>query len=232
VALPVVLGWSGGKDSTLALAQLLQDDRYEVAGLITTVTEEYDRVSIHGVRRQLLRRQVEALGLEVVVAPLSPGSNNAQYEASFRAAVAEWKRRVPALTHLAFGDLFLADIRAYRERVASEAGCTALFPVWGVPTDQLARRFIADGYMAHLVCVDDTKLDSCFAGRAFDTALLMDLPTAVDPCGENGEFHTFVSAGPIFRPAVAVRLGESVRRDGCTYADLLPASSGLMIHDS
>lgn len=222
MAQPVVLGWSGGKDSTLALAQVRADDRYDVVGLITTVTAEYDRISIHGVRRELLLRQVDALGIDLVVAPLSPGSSNAQYEASFLAAVTEWKRRVPTLELLAFGDLFLADIREYRERVAAQAGCRALFPVWGEPTDRLARRFIADGYKAHLVCVDNAKLDPRFAGHAYDAALLAELPSTVDPCGENGEFHTFVHAGPIFRQPVAVVPGEVVQRDGCTYADLIP----------
>lgn len=219
---PVVVGWSGGKDSTLALADLLDDVRYDVVGLITTVTAAYDRISIHGVRRELLRQQVEALGLDLVVAPLSPGSSNAEYEASFLGAVATWKQRVPTLQHLAFGDLFLQDIREYRERVAFLAGCEALFPLWGRDTNRLARRFIAEGYQAHLVCVDDMKLAPTFAGRRFDLTLLDDLPSSVDRCGEHGEFHTFVHAGPIFARPVPVRRGEVVHRDGCTYADLIP----------
>lgn len=225
---PVVLGWSGGKDSTLALARLRADPQWEVAGVITTVTPAYDRISIHGVRRELLYRQLNALGLPLVEAPLAPGSDNAAYEASFLAAVAEWQRRVPGLAHLAFGDLFLRDIRAYRERVTRAAGCAACFPVWGEETGPLARRFVAEGYVAHLVAVDSQKLDGRFAGRRFDLQLLDDLPPGIDPCGERGEFHTFVSDGPIFREPVLIVPGEIVVRDAVAYADLLPFGHALL----
>lgn len=220
---PVVLGWSGGKDSTLALARLREDQVYDIVGLITTVTLMYDRISIHGVRRELLQSQAAALGLEVIEAPLAPAASNAAYEASFLAALAQWRHKVPELTRVAFGDLFLEDIRGYRERLVSQAGCTALFPLWGEPTEPLARRFVEAGYEAHLVCVDTAMLDATFAGRRFDHSLLAELPHTVDHCGERGEFHTFVHAGPIFEGHVAVRPGEIVLRDGCAYADLLPA---------
>lgn len=222
-AVPVVLGWSGGKDSTLALARLQADPRYQVVGLITTVTPAYDRISIHGVRRELLQQQAAALELEVIEAPLVPGSDNTAYEASFRQALSRWRERVPKLSLVAFGDLFLQDIREYRERLVTGAGCGALFPVWGEATDALARTFIREGYRAHLVCVDVAKLDQRFAGRVYDHALLADLPPEVDPCGERGEFHTFVSNGPIFRRPVAIEAGEVVLRDGCAYADLIGA---------
>ena len=219
---PVVLGWSGGKDSTLALAHLRSDPAWEVVGLITTVTPMYDRISIHGVRRELLHQQADALGLEVIEAPLEPGSSNEAYEASFLAAVARWQDRVPGLKDLAFGDLFLSDVREYREALVPRAGCSAHFPLWGEPTDRLARHFIEQGYQARLVCIDLEQLDQRFAGREYTKALLDELPRRVDPCGENGEFHTFVYGGPIFRQPVHVSLGGILVRDRVVYADLLP----------
>ena len=220
----VVLSWSGGKDSTLALAALRADRRVEVVALLTSVTRGYDRISIHGVRRALLEAQAEALGLPLFEVPLQPACSNDAYEAAFRAAAAEVRAAFPGLRKIAFGDLFLEDVRAYRERQVASMEMEPLFPVWGRPTDALAAEFVAAAYRAHLVCVDTTQLAASFAGRTFDAALLAELPPEVDPCGERGEFHTFVSAGPIFRHPIAVTPGEVVlREERFAYCDLLPA---------
>ena len=223
-ALPIVLNWSGGKDSSLALAALQRDARFDVVGLMTSVTRGYDRVSIHGVRRSLLTSQAAALGLPLFEVVLEPDCSNAAYESAFRDGAARLRAAFPDLRHLAFGDLFLADVRAYRERLVTTVGMDAVFPLWGEDTTLLAHRFVAEGYRAHLVCVDTQQLDPSFSGAAFDTALLAALPQTVDPCGENGEFHTFVSDGPIFREPIPVVLGELVMRDQrFAYRDLLPA---------
>jgi uncharacterized protein (TIGR00290 family) len=219
---PVVLGWSGGKDSTLALERLLDDPGVEVVGLLTTVTGEYDRVSIHGVRRVLLAQQAAALGLPLLEAVLPPNPTNAIYESIFAQALLEWKRRIPQLRIAAFGDLFLADIREYRERQLREVGMQARFPLWGEPTGPLARDLVARGYQPIVVCLDPTRVDVALAGAEYDAAFLDALPVEVDPCGERGEFHTFVVDGPIFRRPVAVRRGEVVTRAGSVFADLLP----------
>ena len=220
---PVIVGWSGGKDSTLALERLLADPGMDVVGLLTTVTGEYDRVSIHGVRRVLLAQQAAALGLPLMEAVLPPDPSNAIYEAVFAEALRQWRARVPGLRTAAFGDLYLADIRAYRERQLEELGMRAIFPVWGEPTAALGRALVARGYRPVVVCLDPTRLDSAFAGAVYDDAFLDQLPAGIDPCGENGEFHTFVIDGPIFRRPLAVRTGEIVQREGSVYADLLPA---------
>jgi uncharacterized protein (TIGR00290 family) len=222
--LPVVVAWSGGKDSSLALERLRANPNYEVVGLVTTVTAGYDRISIHGVRRSLLALQADAVGLPVVEALLPAAASNAEYEARFAEALAEWRRRVPDLRHVAFGDLFLADIRSYREAQLGAVGMEAVFPVWGEPTGPLAHDLIARGYRAILVCVDLARLPAWLAGRTYDEALLAALPAAVDPCGENGEFHTFVTDGPVFRSPLAVRVGETVERGPSAFADLLPAA--------
>ena len=210
----MILSWSGGKDSALALHALSQDASVVVAGLLTTVTSEYDRVSMHGVRRSLLRAQAERLGLPLVEARIRSASSNAEYESAFQAALAEIRRALPHVAHIAFGDLFLEDVRSYRERLLANSGWTPLFPIWGEQTGELARRFIDDGFAARLVCVDTTQLDGTFAGRVFDAQFLGDLPQSVDPCGERGEFHTFVSDGPPFSPASDYTCGERVLRDG------------------
>lgn len=221
---PVVLSWSGGKDSTLALDALRRDDRVDVVGLMTSVTRGYDRVSIHGVRRELLEAQAAAVGLPLFEVTLEPTATNESYEAAFHAGVKRVRAAHPALRRVAFGDLFLEDVRAYRERLLAADGVTALFPLWGRPTDALAREFVEQGYRAHLVCVDTTQLSASFAGAAFDAALLRALPPEVDPCGERGEFHTFVSDGPVFARAVPVTVGEVVlREERFAYCDLLPA---------
>jgi Predicted ATPases of PP-loop superfamily len=224
VADRIVLSWSGGKDSSLALAALRADDRYELVALLTSITREYDRVSIHGVRRRLLEAQAQSIGLPLFEVSLSAASSNPAYEEAFRVAVGDFRAAHPDVRHMAFGDLFLADVRAYRERQTATLGMTPVFPLWGRDTAQLAREFIAAGYGAHLVCVDTEQLAAEFAGRAFDGALMRDLPPSVDPCGENGEFHTFVSRGPIFREPIGVEIGELVLRDDrFAYRDLIAA---------
>ena len=223
---PIVLSWSGGKDSSLALDALRRADRFEVVALMTSVTSTYDRVAIHGVRRALLEAQARATGLPLFEIPLEAPTSNAEYEAAFQRAVKDLRVRFPTLRHLAFGDLFLADVRAYRERLVADAGMKAVFPLWGMNTTSLAHRFVDEGYRAHLVCVDTEQLDAQFAGHTFDAALLAALPSSVDPCGENGEFHTFVSGGPIFSAAIPLTVGELVlREERFAYRDLLPAPS-------
>jgi uncharacterized protein (TIGR00290 family) len=221
---PVILSWSGGKDSTLALEALRADDSVQVIGLLTSVTRGYDRISIHGVRRALLEAQVRAIGLPLLEVSLEPGCSNAEYEAAFSAALSEARARFGPIDRIAFGDLFLEEVRAYRERLVAGLAWDPVFPLWGLETKALAKRFIASGYRARIVCVDTTQLDGSFAGREFDDSLLAQLPESVDPCGERGEFHTFVAEGPIFSNPVLYELGETVLRDGrFAYCDLLPA---------
>jgi len=216
----VLLAWSGGKDSTLALERLLGDPGVRVAALLTTVTTGYDRIAIHGVRRSILQHQVERLGIPLIEAEIPPAADNATYEAAFAEALARAGRgRVDTI---AFGDLFLADVRAYREALLARLGWRGLFPLWGEDTARLARYFVERGYRAILSCVDTEQLDGAFCGRDFDMALLTDLPDHVDPCGENGEFHTCVHAGPIFASAIALECGERLLRDGrFQYVDLI-----------
>lgn len=223
--LPVILSWSGGKDSSLALEALRASVEYEVVALLTSVTRDYDRVSIHGVRRSLLQAQAAALELPLLELTLDAACSNEAYEAAFVAAVADARTVFPAVGHIAFGDLYLADVRAYRERLVTQTGLAPLFPLWLLPTAALARTFISRGYVAHLVCVDTTQLDGTYAGARYDAALLDALPPTVDPCGENGEFHTFVSDGPGFVRAVEVEVGERVLREGrFVYCDMVDAA--------
>jgi uncharacterized protein (TIGR00290 family) len=220
---PIVLSWSGGKDSALALAALRDDPAVEVVALLTTVTPAYDRISIHGVRRALLAAQSRSLGLPVHEIVLAPQSSNDAYDAAVAAAMRAIHARYPDVRRVAYGDLFLHDVRAYREERISQLGFGCVFPLWGEPTDALARAFVDRGFEARLVCVDTTQLAAEFAGRAFDHALLDALPRGVDPCGERGEFHTFVSAGPGFARAVDYDVGQHVLRDGrFMYCDLVP----------
>ena len=218
----VLLAWSGGKDSALALAALGADSRIRVVGLLTTITREYDRISIHGVRRAVLDAQVSAVGLPLLEASISSGASNADYEAAFALALHAAAERWPALRHIAFGDLFLRDVRSYREGLLAALGWTGMFPLWGEDTGALARRFVAEGYRAILTCVDTMQLAATFAGREFDAALLAELPATVDPCGERGEFHTCVYAGPPFAGPLPLVRGERVRRDDrFEYCDVL-----------
>ena len=220
----LALGWSGGKDSSLALRALRAQGR-EPRALITTVTEGVERISIHGVRRELLHAQARATGIELVEVRIPLPCPNAVYEERMEAALAA--PPLDAVTEVAFGDLFLEDIRAYREERLAPSGRSALFPVWGRDTGALARTFIEEGFEAIVATVDPRFLDASFAGRAYDAALLQDLPEGVDPCGENGEFHTFVHAGPIFDAPIPVETGEVVERDGFVYADILPAATAV-----
>jgi uncharacterized protein (TIGR00290 family) len=222
---PIILSWSGGKDSALAFARLRADPRVEVTGLLTTVTAAYDRVSIHGVRRALLHAQAAALGLPVHQVTLQPESSNQAYDAALAQALGEVRQRQPAVRRVAFGDIFLQDVRQYREERIAELGFDGIFPLWGEPTAALAREVIECGIRARLVCVDTHALPAAFAGRAYDDALLAELSISIDPCGENGEFHTFVSDGPGFRAPVPYQVGEVVMRgDRFAFCDLLPTT--------
>ncbi len=215
----LALSWSGGKDSALALSALRRDGHGPCA-LITTVTETYDRISMHGVRRELLARQAGAVSVPLVEISIPPVCSNELYEERMARAFAE--EPLASIDTVAFGDLFLEDIRAYREERLAQAGRRALFPLWGRDTTELAHEFVDDGFEAVLVCVDPRVLDPSFAGRAYDERLLADLPPSVDPCGENGEFHTFVCAGPVFSEPIACAPGEVVEREGFVFADLVP----------
>lgn len=222
----VLVAWSGGKDSALALREILSDGCYRVTALLTTVTGEYDRISMHGVRRTLLERQAASLGLPLEQVVISPGATNDEYEGKMAATLAALRHRVPGLDTVVFGDLFLADIRAYRERMLARIGMHALFPLWLRDTPALAQEFVRLGYRAVLVCVDTHQLAAEFAGREFDADLLRDLPSTVDPCGENGEFHTFVYAGPGWRHEVRHERGPVVLRDRrFVYCDLVETAA-------
>ncbi len=216
----VLLSWSGGKDSAMTLYALRRAGEYEIAALLTTITEGYDRISMHGVRRVLLEQQAASLGLPLHEAIIPPGCTNAQYEATMRAVLTHYQAQ--GVTACAFGDLFLQDIRAYRERNLAAIGMKALFPVWGQDTTEFIRSFIALGFKAVVTCVDPKALPPTFPGRVIDERFLRDLPPGVDPCGENGEFHSFVYAGPIFKEEVKVTVGQVVLRDGFYFCDLLP----------
>ena len=215
----LALAWSGGKDSALALGALLREGG-EVRALLTTVTEEYERVSMHGVRRELLHRQAEALGIALVEVRIPPACSNELYEERMAAALAS--PALEALQAVAFGDLFLADVRAYREQQLAAAGKRAVFPLWHRDTAALAQEFVAGGFRAVIVCLDPRHLPRSAAGREYDDAFLAGLPDGVDPCGENGEFHTFVHDGPLFARPVSCMPGAVVERDGFVFSDLVP----------
>jgi uncharacterized protein (TIGR00290 family) len=217
----VLLSWSGGKDSAMALYELRRSARYEVVALLTTVASEFDRVSHHGVRVELLEQQAAAVGVALHKLYLSPDRcTNEEYAALMERTMCEY--REAGVWAVAFGDIFLEDLRAYRERNLARVGMRGVFPIWHRDTAELVRTFIGLGFRAYLTCVDGTKLGQAFAGRAIDGALLRDLPLEVDPCGENGEFHSFVYDGPIFRQPVPVTVGDVVSRDVRYFADLLP----------
>lgn len=218
-----LLSWSTGKDSAWSLHVLRQTPGIEVAGLFTTVNAAFDRVAMHAVRRQLLEAQAAAAGLPLHVIEIPWPCPNEAYEGAMGAFVAAQKDQ--GVAAMAFGDLFLEDIRAYREEKLAGSGIAPLFPLWGRETGALAREMIAGGLKARLTCVDPKKLPARFAGRTFDEALLADLPAGVDACGENGEFHTCVFAGPMFTGPIDVRLGVIEDRDGFVFVDLLPAAA-------
>jgi len=216
-----LLSWSTGKDSAWSLHVLRQRPDVTVVGLVTTINAAFDRVAMHGVRRALLEAQAEAAGLPLHVLEIPYPCPNADYERIMGAFVAE--QAAEGIEAMAFGDLFLEDIRRYRETKLAGTGIAPLFPLWGSATGRLARDMIAGGLEAYVTCVDPRKMPASFAGRRFDLDLLADLPAGVDPCAENGEFHTFASAGPMFARPIAVRTGEVVTRDGFVFCDVMPA---------
>jgi uncharacterized protein (TIGR00290 family) len=219
---PILFCWSGGKDSAMALHALLQDN-VRIAALLTTVTETYDRISMHGVRLELLVQQAQSIGLPLHEVRIPPQCVNPVYEARMEEAL-----RVhydAGVRTVAFGDIFLEDLRAYREKNLARIGMTALFPIWKCDTRELIRSFHAARFRAIAACVDPKALNRSFAGRELDLSFFQDLPAGVDPCGENGEFHTFVFDGPMFREPISVRAGEVLERDSFIYCDLLPAAA-------
>jgi uncharacterized protein (TIGR00290 family) len=224
---PVLLAWSGGKDCLMALARLRADAQWRVLGLLTTVSRNYDRVAMHGIRRDVLHAQAHALGLPLIEAEMDWPSGNEAYESAQRDALSRARRRWPALRHCAFGDLFLEDVRDYRVRQLGAAGWRAVFPLWGEDTTALSRRFVAEGHRARVVCVDTQQLDAAYCGRDYDAAFLDALPAGIDPCGERGEFHTLSFGGSLFAHPLALQRGESVLRDGrFQYTDFLLDETG------
>jgi uncharacterized protein (TIGR00290 family) len=214
------VSWSSGKDSAFALYEAARSGLARIAGVLTTVNEVYDRVAMHGVRSALLDRQMVALGLPCLRVPLPSPCPNDVYETRMAHAWAQIKSQ--RIEQIVFGDLFLADVRAYREKQLAAAAMQGVFPLWQRDTALLARTMIASGLVAYIVCLDPRRLDRRFAGRRFDDALLRELPAGVDPCGENGEFHTVVTAGPMFSAPIAVTIGESVEREGFVFTDVVP----------
>jgi len=214
----VLVSWSSGKDSAWMLHRLKQNPALEIGGLLTTMNEAFDRVSMHAVRRTLLEAQARAAGIPLRTIPLPWPCSNEEYEARMRTAVSQAVDE--GFTHVAFGDLFLEDVRRYREDKLSGTGLTPMFPLWGIPTPELAEEMVGGGLRAILTCVNPRHLNRSFAGREFDSALLRDLPSGVDPCGERGEFHSFAYDGPMYSAAVSVTAGEVVDRDGFVFADV------------
>jgi uncharacterized protein (TIGR00290 family) len=214
------VSWSSGKDSAYALHEARRLGLADIAGVLTTINEVYDRVAMHGVRNALLDRQIAALGLPAIKVPIPNPCPNEIYEARMEEACARIEAQ--GIRHIVFGDLYLEDIRAYRIEKLSAAGMEPIFPLWQRETARLAREMVASGLSARIACLDPRRLDRSFAGRRFDAGFLRDLPAGIDPCGENGEFHTAVTAGPMFAREIAVRLGETVERDGFVFTDIIP----------
>jgi uncharacterized protein (TIGR00290 family) len=219
------LAWSSGKDSAWALHMVRQRGDFEIVALLTTVNRTHERVAMHAVRESLLELQAAAAALPLVKVPIPSPCPNATYEHAMGQAMKQ--ARAEDVWHVVFGDLFLEDIRAYREKQLASCGMTPVFPVWGKDTRRLAEEMLAGGLSAHLTCVDPRKLDRSFAGRRFDARLLADFPPGIDPCGENGEFHTFANEGPMFRENIPVAVGEIVERDSFVFADLLPTAAAV-----
>jgi uncharacterized protein (TIGR00290 family) len=216
----LLLAWSGGKDSALALHELMPREDIEIAALLTTVTEGYNRISMHGVRRPLLARQAHSLGFSLEAVAIPQNCPNDVYEQRMREALEKYHGK--GIRSAAFGDLFLQDVRAYREERMSRIGMRCVFPLWGRPTAELALQFVELGFRAIVVCVDTQALSSEYSGREYDKDFIRDLPAGVDPCAENGEFHTFVYDGPIFSRPIEVQRGEKVLRDDrFFYCDLI-----------
>jgi len=220
-----LLSWSSGKDSAWTLRALRERGDVEVVGLLTTINEAFDRVAMHAVRVELLEAQAAAAGLPLVRVPIPSPCSNVQYEEAMSRAIETAKGQ--GVSVMAFGDLFLEDIRRYRIEKLEGTGIRPIFPIWGIPTDVLAREMLAGQLRARLTCVDPKQLASSFAGREFDAAFLADLPSSADPCGERGEFHTFAYDGPMFQRPIAIRSGEVVERDGFVFADLTLASAPM-----
>jgi len=216
-----VFTWSGGKDSTLALYELQKNREYEIQALLTTITENYGRISMHGIRNDLLDRQAESLGLPLEKVCITTNSSNEEYEAKMEDVLTLFKKN--GALYVVYGDIFLEDLRKYREDNLRKINMKAVFPIWKRETSELARTFIQKGFRAVATCVDTSVLDRGFAGREFDEQFLADLPAGVDPCGENGEFHTFVYAGPVFSEEILIEKGEVVLRDNrFCFCDLMP----------
>jgi uncharacterized protein (TIGR00290 family) len=220
-----LLSWSSGKDSAWALHVLRQDAGAEVVGLVTTINAAFDRVAMHGVRRTLVEAQAAAAGLPLHLLPIPYPCPNEEYERIMGAFVSEQVDQ--GIEAMAFGDLFLDDIRRYRETKLAGSGMRPLFPLWGSDTGKLARAMVDAGLEAYVACVDPRKLPASFAGRRFDAQLLADLPEGIDPCAENGEFHSFASAGPMFRSSIGIEVGETVTRDGFVFCDLVPTTPNV-----
>ncbi len=217
-----VLSWSGGKDSSLCMHEIRQSGQFDIVGLLTTVTGDYDRISMHGVRTDLLLKQSLSLRLPLNEVVIPKQASNEIYEEKMSEALTKLKKQ-DGVSDVIFGDLFLQDIRKYRERFLDELDMTCVFPIWGKNTKELANYFIDSGFRAIICCVDPKRLGEEYCGREFDRSFLSNIPKTVDPCGENGEFHTFVYDGPIFRERIDVRVGEVVNRDGFSFADVLVA---------
>jgi uncharacterized protein (TIGR00290 family) len=215
----LVLSWSGGKDSAFALHTLLGQKRYDVSYLLTTVTRDYGRISMHGVREELLLEQAKRTSIESDIAYISKGATNTEYEAVMKEKIDKYAEE--GIKNIAFGDIFLQDIRKYREEKMSGTGMNCIFPLWGIDTTQLAHEFIRTGFKAIICTVDPKKLGREFVGREFDESFLSSLPSGVDPCGENGEFHSFVYDGPIYDFPIRVRKGETVLKEGFYFSDIL-----------
>lgn len=213
--------WSGGKDSCLALREIQRSPTMRVEALLTTLTRDYDRISMHGVRRILLERQATSLGLPLHQILISKGATNEEYESKMGEAFSAYREK--GVDAVAFGDLFLEDIRAYRQRLLAKHDMAGLYPIWGRNTSHLIREFLDSGFKTVVVCVDPAQLDPSFVGRVIDAEFLAELPAHVDPCGENGEFHTFVFDGPSFKDPIRFNVGEIVCRDSFWFCDLLPA---------
>lgn len=210
---PTLLSWSGGKDCLMALAALREDPAWRVVALLTTITGRFERVSMHGIRRDVLRAQVASIGLPLIECRIDWPSSNAAYQTAHETALREARERWPKLHHCAFGDLFLADVRVWRERQLARCGWSGVFPLWGADTRELSQSFHAQGHRAVLTCVDTQQLDGSFSGRDYDPSLLRDLPAGVDPCGERGEFHTLSHASPLFNEPLRLERGDSILRD-------------------
>ncbi len=230
---PCLLSWSGGKDAAWALKVLRASSEFEVVGLITTLTEGYDRIAMQGIRRDILHAQADACGLPVIEAWMPQRASNATYEDSYAAALAEARKHWPHARDIAFGDLYLSDIRAYREALCARLDWTPQFPIFDATpgyTARLARTMQHSGLRVALTCVDTTQLDASYSGRVFDVALLADLPTSCDPCGENGEFHTVVYDGPMFANPLALERGDTVMRDErFAYTDFIRADGAAVV---